>query len=265
MWKYKYLRTRWAIVAKLLAQRIARGEYPVGTVMPNEVDLAEQIGVSRSTVRAALGELQQAGMISRRRNAGTRVESSHPLRGPGSYNQTLATIEDVVQYGAQTDRQVQEIANEVVDEALAALLDCPPGQTWLRVSSLRCSPDTSSAPLCWTDVYVAPMFAPIVRERIGDYPGLISSLIEDFTGQRTAEIRQTITATGVPKRLVAPLKVKPGAHALDITRSYLDAKERVFIVSRSIHPAQRFSYESRLRRQSAPNGVYVMGAESLAE
>ena len=105
--------------------------------MPNEIDLAEQLGVSRSTVRAALGELQQAGMISRRRNAGTRVESLHSLRGPGSYNQTLATIEDVAQYGAQTDRHVQEIATEVTDASLAALLDCPPGQAWLRVSSLR--------------------------------------------------------------------------------------------------------------------------------
>jgi DNA-binding GntR family transcriptional regulator len=132
------LRTRWAIVAKLLAQRIARGEYPVGTVMPNEVDLAEQMGVSRSTVRAALGELQQAGMISRKRNAGTRVESVRPLHGPGSYNQTLATIEDVVQYGAQTDRKVQEIASETTDKALAALLDCPLGQTWCGCRACGC-------------------------------------------------------------------------------------------------------------------------------
>jgi len=255
------LQTRWAIVAKLLAQRIGQGEYPVGTVMPTEVDLAEQIGVSRSTVRAALNELQQSGMISRRRNAGTRVESRHPLRGPGSYNQTLATIEDVAQYGAQTDRQVQEIANEVTDETLAALLDCPPGQTWLRVSSLRSSPSAASPPLCWTDVYVAPTFAPIVRERVAGYPGLISTLIEDFAGHRTAEIRQTITAIGVPKRLVAPLKVKSGACALEITRSYLDDKDRVFIVSRSIHPADRFSYDTRLKRQSAPSNIYAPSAK----
>jgi GntR family transcriptional regulator len=256
------LGTRWAIVAKLLAQRIAQGEYPVGTVMPNEVDLAQQIGVSRSTIRAALGELQQAGMISRRRNAGTRVESRHPLRGPGSYNQTLATIEDVAQFGAETDRLVQEIANEVADEQLATVLDCPPGQTWLRVSSLRSSPASAAPPVCWTDVYVAPTFAPVVREHIAGYPGLISTLIEDFTGHRTVEIHQIITAIGVPKRLATALKAKPGAHALEITRSYLDDKERVYIVSRSVHPADRFSYASRLRRQSAPDGVYAMAAKS---
>ncbi|WP_049766065.1 GntR family transcriptional regulator [Rhodopseudomonas palustris] len=255
------MRTRWAIVANLLTQRIVGGEYPVGTVMPNEVDLAEQLGVSRSTVRAALGELQQAGMISRRRNAGTRVESVRPLRGPGSYNQTLATIEDVAQYGAQTDRHVQEIATEIADSKLATLLDCAPGEAWLRVSSLRSSPIASSPPLCWTDVYVAPMFAAIVRQRVADYPGLISTLIEDFAGHPTAEIHQTITAIGVPKRLVTALEAKQGAHALEITRRYLDAKDRVFIVSRSIHPADRFSYDSRLKRQSAPSGVYPLSAK----
>jgi GntR family transcriptional regulator len=256
------LGTRWAKVAKLLAQRITEGEYPVGTIIPNEVDLAQQIGVSRSTVRAALGELQQAGMISRRRNAGTRVESRQPLRGPGSYNQTLATIEDVAQFGAQTDRQVQDIATEIIDEALAAVLDCVPGQTWLRVSSLRCSPASSSPPLCWTDVYVAPMFAPVVRDQIAGFCGLISTLIEDFTGQRTVEIHQTINAIGIPKRLAGPLEAKPGTHALEITRSYLDEKERVFILSRSVHPADRFSYASRLRRQSAPGGVYALARKS---
>jgi GntR family transcriptional regulator len=251
------LQTRWAIIAKLLAQRIIQGAYPVGTVLPNETDLAEQFGVSRSTIRAALGELQQSGMISRRRNAGTRVESLHPLRGPESYNQTIATIEDVVQFGAQTNRQVQEIATEIVDDRLAALLCCPIGQSWLRVSSLRTTPGQAAPPLCWTDVYVAPIFAPLVRERIGSYPGLVSTLIEEFAGHRTAEIRQRITAIGVPKHLAGPLVTKPDAHALEITRCYLDAKERVFILSRSVHPAGRFSHETRLERQSPANGVYA--------
>jgi DNA-binding GntR family transcriptional regulator len=253
------LQTRWAIVAKLLAQRIAEGDYPVGTVMPKEVDLAEQFGVSRSTVRAALGELQRAGMISRRRNTGTRVEALPPVRGPESFNQTLATVEDVAQYGAQTRREIQEIASEVADQRLAVLLDCQPKQTWLRVSSMRSLPGTSSPPLCWTDVYIAPTFAPIVKERIGGYPGLISTLIEEFTGIQTAEIRQKITAIGVPKRIAGALKVKPGAHALEITRSYVDTMGRVFIVSQSVHPADRFSYESELRRQPASSRAYAFG------
>ncbi|MBL6078823.1 GntR family transcriptional regulator [Belnapia sp. T18] len=247
--------TRWAIVAKVLTQRITEGTYPVGAVMPSEVELACHFGVSRSTVRAALDSLQGAGMISRRRNAGTRVEAQHPLRGPESYNQTLATVEDVAQYGAETERQVQQIETEPVDEALAELLGCPVGQAWLRVSSLRATRGAAAAPLCWTDVHVAPVFAPLVRERIASYPGLVSTLIEEFAGHRTAEIRQRITAIGVPRRLAPALRTRPGASALEITRTYLDAKGRRFLLSRSIHPADRFAYESRLRRQPASGGL----------
>jgi len=101
------------------------------------------------------------------------------------------------------------------------------------------------------------MFAPVVRERISGYSGLISTLIEEFAGHRTVEIQQRINAIGIPKRLAAPLKVKSGTHALEITRSYLDDKERVFIVSRSIHPGGRFAYASRLRRQSASDSVFA--------
>lgn len=242
--------TRWATVAKLLTRRIAEGEYPVGAVLPSEVALAGQLGVSRATLRAALGELQRGGLISRRRNAGTRVEATRPLQGPESYDQTLATVEDVAQYGAETERQVQEIAVEPVDVELAALLGCPPGEAWLRVSSLRAARG-AAAPLCWTDLYVAPAFAALVRARIGTYPGLVGTLIEEAGGQRTAEIRQRITAIGVPRRLAAALGARPGASALEITRAYCDAAGRRFLLSRSIHPSDRFAYESRLRRRPA--------------
>lgn len=243
------MQTRWAIVARLLTQRITDGEYPVGTVLPKELALADQFGVSRSTMRAALDELQKAGLISRRRNAGTRVEALEPLRGPASYNQTLATVEDVVQFGAQTNRVVQEIASEPAEGFLATLLQCAPGQTWLRVSSVRSPLDGAAPPLCWTDVYICETFALLVTEKIGNYVGLIATLIEEFTGHRAEEIRQTITATRVPNKVATALCVKPTSNALEITRQYLDVKQRVFIVSRSIHPADRYSYETRLQRQ----------------
>lgn len=250
--------TRWAIVSKLVEERIVSGEYAIGSVIPTELELAEQFDVSRSTIRAALRELQQAGMISRRRNAGTRVEGARRSLGPGSYNQTLASIEDVVQYAAKTERRVQEIQNEVVDEQLASLLESAAGQIWLRVSSVRLFAAKNTPPLCWTDVYVDAKFAPLVRERIHGYRGLISTLIEDFTGQQTSEIQQRITATGVPKRIAKLLRAKAGSHALEIVRVYRDLKGRAFIISRSIHPADRFSYESRLRRPPSTNGFRAM-------
>ncbi|MDQ8730763.1 GntR family transcriptional regulator [Bradyrhizobium sp. LHD-71] len=245
------LQTRWAFVARSLAQSFAAGAYPIGSVLPTEIELAEQFDVSRATVRSALRELQEAGMISRRRNAGTRVEAARPINGPQSYNQTLATVEDVVQFGAQTKRHVQEIADEVAGIRLAQYLQCSPGDVWLRVSSIRSSKASSDQPICWTDVYLAFEFADVVRSRIRRLPGLISDLIEEGTGYRASEIRQSIRAVGIPTALAGPLRTKPGSHALEITRRYIGPKDRCFIISRSVHPGDRFSYETRLSRQTA--------------
>jgi GntR family transcriptional repressor for pyruvate dehydrogenase complex len=57
-------------VAARLRQRIRLGLLPPGERLPPERSLAEQLGVSRVTLRDALGILQGEGLIERRRGAG---------------------------------------------------------------------------------------------------------------------------------------------------------------------------------------------------
>ena len=250
--EWKILRTRWAQVAKTLVQRIADGEYPVGTVLPTELELAKTFAVSRATVRTALRELHEAGMITRTRNAGTRVEAIKPMNGAESYVQRLSSIEDVVQFGAETKREIREIVETVTDAGLAERLGCAPGDRLLRVSSLRTSRTGGAFPLGWTDVYVDMAFAEIVRARVQDYPGLVASLIGEETDLRTAQVRQYIRATGIPEAIAPMLKVEPGSYALEIDRHYVDSKGRIFVASCSFHPADRFLYEVRLLRNEKP-------------
>lgn len=61
-----------AIKDELLA-RIEDGTYPVGSIIPSEVELAESYGVSRPTVRQALQLLADDGYLDRRRRRGTIV------------------------------------------------------------------------------------------------------------------------------------------------------------------------------------------------
>ena len=50
-----------------------RGEYPPGSRLPSERQLAEQLDVSRPTVREALRILEEEGQITRRVGIGTFV------------------------------------------------------------------------------------------------------------------------------------------------------------------------------------------------
>lgn len=56
-----------------ILQRITDQEWAPGALIPNEVDIAEAHGCSRATVNRALRELAEAGLLERRRKAGTRV------------------------------------------------------------------------------------------------------------------------------------------------------------------------------------------------
>ncbi len=56
-----------------LNRKIGNGEYPCGTYLPYEKQLASQYGVSVSTVRKALGELEQRGLVKTLNAKGTIV------------------------------------------------------------------------------------------------------------------------------------------------------------------------------------------------
>ena len=53
--------------------RIGAGDFKVGSRLDNEVQLAERLGLSRPTVRAAFQYLSNKGLVVRKRGAGTLV------------------------------------------------------------------------------------------------------------------------------------------------------------------------------------------------
>lgn len=60
-------------VYQQIYQRISEGEWPKGTRLPTEIDLAEQFGVSRTVIREALLRLRIDGLVASRQGAGTHV------------------------------------------------------------------------------------------------------------------------------------------------------------------------------------------------
>ena len=237
--------TRYAQVARDLVEGIESGRFPVGSLLPKELDLCEHYGASRHTVRAAIRELQELGLVSRRKKAGTRVEAASPSRG---YRQSLASVEDLVQFGAAHRRVVREIEDVVADRALAKELGCAPGARWLRISSLRMNGEHGAAPIGWTDVYVDPAYADL-RDVVCEAPDvLISNLIESRFGRRVAEIRQDVQGVLVPPKLAPELQADAGTPALRIVRHYVDFAGQAFVISVTIHPADRFTFSLRLRR-----------------
>jgi GntR family transcriptional regulator len=241
---------RYVELTKLLLNEISSGAYPVGRCLPGELALAEKYQVSRGTVRAALDKIQALGLISRRKRAGTRVESATPRST--EYGPTISTIEELVQYGANAERVIHAIRDIVVDVELSSRLGLPPGTHWMAIQTSRMNPLAPAYPLAWSQVYVISADGEKIRRQLRGTQKLLCDLICDATGRVVKEIRQTVRAVGVPPDLAQKLGTEPDAHALEFVRQYYDQSGSLFEVAVSIQPADRFSYTTVLQRQPGP-------------
>lgn len=224
-------------ISRELAQDITRGKYPPGSLFPTEMELCESWQVSRHTVREALRELTEQGLIDRRKGIGTRVcEQKHE-----TLNHPLASLEDLLVLARNNLRVVKKIDEVVADFELAHLIGCEPGSRWLHIASIREDTLQKDAPICWTDSYASTDYKKLRKLVRSDPYSLISDLIEKNYGIKSYEVHQSITAVGLPAKIAKVLAVPPGFPAMRIVRRYVDGQGKTFETTVSLHPAERYT------------------------
>ncbi len=234
---------RYQRVADDLTKRIGAGKYPVGANLPTEMELCRQYGISRHTVREALRQLRDAGLIARRRRVGTEVVARTPKP---SYRQPTNSIGDFLQYAEETQLSILEAKRVVCDAALAEMLESREGAPWLRVNSLRAVPG-DARPVCMTTAYL-DLRLPDLEENLRELTGPISAMLERVYGIRIARIEQSIQAVRLGKRQAKLLRAADGGPALRAIRRYYDERGRLIELSNAIHPGERFTYTTSLVR-----------------
>src|SRR3546814_1806151 len=124
---------------------MAAGRHLPGSVLPGEIEVAAMHGVSRATVRAALGMLERDGVVERRRGARTMVLVPRPQ---GGFGQSVQTIAELSQYARETRRAVSSAEGLVIDKAMANELELEPGSRWLQINSVRIDSARPPPPIC---------------------------------------------------------------------------------------------------------------------
>lgn len=117
-----------------LTARIESGEVAAGDRLPTERELAEQLSVSRMTVRHALGRLQQRGLITRRQGSGTFV-AAPKLRQDASHLHGF--FEETVGQGVLPLTRLLERVEVVATRVLATVLELRTGETVYKIVRLR--------------------------------------------------------------------------------------------------------------------------------
>jgi GntR family transcriptional regulator len=116
-----------------LLDSIGSGGFPDGT-LPSEGRLAEELGVSRTTLREALQSLEEEGVVSRQHGVGTRV-NQHVVRATPLSR--VSGFYDLIRYAGHEPRiERTEIRDDVVRGEMAGRLERPEGTPLYQVERL---------------------------------------------------------------------------------------------------------------------------------
>jgi DNA-binding GntR family transcriptional regulator len=231
---------RYLELAEEIGRGIETGIYAVGTLLPSEAELCERHSVSRHTVREATRVLQELGLVARHQGLGTRIQAA---KAASRYVLAMDAIPDLWEYVKNTELKVVRRKLVRAKDALTPLPGADGGDTWRLLEAVRY--EKSGEPIAWKQVYIDARYDSVASE-VGKRTVPVYSLIEERFGLKTEKVRQEISAVAIPDEAAAALKVKPGSSGLAIVRHYFGPEERVFEVTMSIYPADRFRYSVEL-------------------
>jgi DNA-binding FadR family transcriptional regulator len=97
-------------VISQLRQQITSGEWPVGSRIPTEPELVDQLGVARNTVREAIRALAHNGLLDIRQGSGTYVAATSELAGVMHRRFAEAAPDDVAELRSALEAAAARLA-----------------------------------------------------------------------------------------------------------------------------------------------------------
>jgi GntR family transcriptional regulator len=145
-------------VRDLVLERITSGTWKPGAMLPAEVDLARELGISSGTVRKALDALEAERVVSRRQGKGTFVNDSSAQALAGRYDNIRA----------RDGRQVVglprggEVASGPANPAERTRLQLADGEAVVRIKRVQLIGDR---PFMYEEVVLPARHFPELGER----------------------------------------------------------------------------------------------------
>lgn len=262
-WRPRYLQ-----LAEELRGQIMRGELAPGTAMPSETELAETSGLSRTSVRNAIRQLREWGLVRAEQGRGTYVraprqrvrrrnteryqwekdrvllDEAERRETGGTEHDTGLTFEDLKFHA--------EYSQGEADTDIASAMNVPVGTKLLR-RVYWTSTKTESAPLSVSYSY-------LVYEMIKANPDLLDASKEPWPGGtqhqlytvgiELDQITDVVTARPPSPEEAELLDIEPGVSVITVRKTSYDTDDRVVEVSDIVFPGDRTElvYTTKLTR-----------------
>jgi GntR family transcriptional regulator len=237
-----------------LRQRITAGVYSRNALIPGERDLAEEFGVARVTVRAALSALERENLVLREQGRGTIVlgpENDIPSKKDETAGFDLL-FDSILTMGLRTKVAVIDLGATQAPNYVAQILGTDPQAVVFRVIRVRF---LDHIPVSYSAAWMAPDLAQGLTKSSLTARPLLTLLSEQ--GIQINKADESISACAADIDIAAALNVAIGSPLLWVRRVAFDRNGAAVLFFDGQFRPEHYRYHLQLSQADRTSSVMV--------
>ena len=231
--------SRYLQLASLFRQRIDSGEWAVGARIPTVTELAAQCGVASMTIRQALDQLENEGLIERFRAKGTFVKARKQKDLWCEVNTDWSGM-----LMARTDAEI-----EILDDRRNVDLPSHDGPQYRKAPAyrhLRRRHARDGAAFLLADVFIDERLCPFIPEEA--YSHLTAMrLVADIPSVEIRDARQIVTVGIADLSTATELDIAIADPIARVDRIVVNQNSEIVLLARGIYRGDMMRIEVKLR------------------
>lgn len=236
---------KYETVVKAISQRLREGYYVPAQRLPSEYALAGEFGVTRMTIRKAIGILINRHLLVKRPGYGTYVIEQSQDKITSGQNGLQGFTEVAKSYGKTSHTEVLAYEPGITpDPAILAKL-APPGRRQGQYDRLVRRRFWDEDPMTIEEVVLCHEY--IAGRQAKDFEGSLFAILEQQVD--LAYAHQEIEATAADARLARLLDQKVGAPLLVAYTVTYTSDGRPLLYDKSYYRSDKYSFKSTLMRR----------------
>lgn len=226
---------------RAIAASLASGRWPPGSLLPSERALAEELGISRTTLRHALQELADAGVLEPAAQRGWFVARAFISEGP---NVLMGFSEGAAARGLTAGsrtifRRLRPCSFEVAEQ-----LGIPPASDIVELERVR---TLDGLPVAVQELSLPARLVPGMEDEPLNDTSLYKFLAERY-GLVPSRCDYTLQADAASEHVAALLEVPMGSPVLVGHEVTVDTQDRVMAAGRMIYRGDAYRFTATLFR-----------------
>jgi GntR family transcriptional regulator len=228
-----------AQVEELIREMHELPEYREGKLLPNEIEFAKQLGISRNTVRQATNKLVYEGVLTRKKGVGTRFTDKEI---DTRQNNWLSFSQEMIAKGLKVKNFHIEASWVVPEKKIAMFLQIPEGIKVLKMDRIR---GTAEGPFVQFHSWFHPRIGLTGDE---DFTRPLYEILEKDYSTIVKVSREEISAISSDKNLSEILKLPICTPILKRVRRVYDPGNRPVEYNVGFYRGDSFTYKIESER-----------------